>query len=181
VTHPGTAVDGDEEAGLRRVIAALDETQQRCRRFKVQVLLETTAGQGRSIGHRFEHLARILDGVKEPDRLGVCLDTCHVFAAGYPLFPEKEYRATMRKFDRLIGLDKLRAFHVNDSLKPLGSRVDRHAHIGQGCLGLEAFRLLVNDRRFRNHPMVLETPKEDVDGKDMDGVNLQTLRGLLES
>lgn len=181
VTHPGTAVDGDEEAGPLRVIAALDETHRRCRGFTVQVLLETTAGQGRSIGHRFEHLARILDGVKDPDRLGVCMDTCHVFAAGYPLSPEKAYRATMRAFDLLIGLERLRAFHLNDSLKPLGSRVDRHAHIGQGCLGLDAFRLLVNDRRFRNHPMVLETPKENVNGKDMDALNLQTLRGLLQT
>lgn len=181
VTHPGTPIDGDEDAGLARVIAALDETHQRCRRFKVQVLLETTAGQGRSIGHRFEHLARILDGVKDPDRLGVCLDTCHVFAAGYPLAPEKDYRTTMRSFDKTIGIKKLCAFHLNDSLRPQGSRVDRHAHIGRGWLGLEPFRLLVNDRRFRKHPMVLETPKENVDGTDMDPVNLRTLRELIES
>ncbi len=174
VTHPGSPTDGDEQAGLARVAQALDEVHTRCPGYRVQVLLETTAGQGNSLGHRFEHLARILELVAEPGRLGVCLDTCHVFAAGYPLAPEAEYRATMAEFDRLIGLKRLRAFHVNDSLKPQGSRVDRHAHIGQGCLGLEPFRLLVNDRRFRDRPMVLETPKEN----DMDAVNLKTLRDL---
>src|SRR5207247_2700965 len=118
--------------------------------------------------------------VAEPKRLGVCLDTCHVFAAGYGLAPEKEYRSTLRTFDRVVGLGRLRAFHVNDSLKPQGSRVDRHAHIGRGQLGLEPFRLLVNDRRFRNRPMILETPKEEGDVDDMDAVNLATLRGLAE-
>src|SRR5207248_5888167 len=128
---------------------------------------------------RFAHLARIFQLVQQPDRLGVCFDTCHVFAAGYVLAPECEYRATMRAFDKTIGLKRLCAFHVNDSLKPLGSRVDRHAHIGRGCLGLEPFRLLVNDRRFRALPMVLETAKEEGEEKDMDAVNLAVLRGLL--
>ncbi|MCI0639431.1 MAG: deoxyribonuclease IV [Gemmataceae bacterium] len=180
VTHPGAATDGDEAAGLRRVARALDEVHRRCRKFNVRVLLETTAGQGSSLGHRFEHLARILDLSKHPDRIGVCLDTCHVFAAGYPLSPQKEYRATFRGFDRIVGLDKLKAFHFNDSQKPLGSRIDRHAHIGQGCLGLEPFRYLVNDRRFRNHAMILETPKEGADGADMDPVNLRVLRSLVK-
>jgi deoxyribonuclease IV len=179
VTHPGSAVDGNEDAGLARVAGALDEVHARCPGFKVQVLLETTAGQGTSLGHRFEHLARILSLVKEPERLGVCLDTCHVFAAGYPLYPEKDYRATFREFDRHIGLKRLRVFHVNDSQKPQGSRVDRHAHIGKGCIGLGAFRLLVNDRRFRTRPMILETPKESADSDDMDAVNLRTLRKLV--
>jgi deoxyribonuclease-4 len=161
------------------VAQALDEAHGRCPGFRVQVLLETTAGQGSSLGHRFEHLARILELVKEPKRLGVCLDTCHVFAAGYALSPETEYQATMRAFDRLIGLSRLRVFHVNDSLKPFGSRVDRHAHIGEGQLGLEPFRLLVNDPRFHNRPMVLETPKEGPDGTEMDAVNLGVLRGLV--
>ena len=178
VTHPGTPTDGDREAGLRRVALALDETHRRCPKCRVMVLLETTAGQGNSVGHRFEDLACILDSVKNPDRLGVCLDTCHVFAAGYPLSPFRSYEATMAEFDRLIGLEKLRAFHLNDSRKPLGSRVDRHAHIGQGCLGLEPFRLLLNDPRFRGHPMVLETPKEGPNDEDMDPVNLTTLREL---
>jgi deoxyribonuclease-4 len=176
VTHPGAHVGSGEEAGLERVIAALDEVHLRCPRFRVRILLETTAGQGSSLGHRFEHLATILDGVTESDRLGVCLDTCHVFAAGYGLESRAEYRKTFRTFDGLIGLDRLCAFHLNDCRKPRGSRIDRHAHIGQGCLGLEAFHLLVNDRRFRDRPMVIETPKEG----DMDAVNLRTVRGLLK-
>ncbi len=179
IMHPGSHVESGEEAGLERIVAALDEVHRRCPGFQVQILLETTAGQGTNLGHRFEHLARILEKVKEPERLGVCFDTCHVFAAGYPLAPRKDYLATMAEFDRLIGLERLRAFHVNDSLKPQGSRVDRHAHIGRGCLGLEPFRLLVNDKRFRDLPMILETPKEEGEEKDMDTVNLTTLRELV--
>jgi deoxyribonuclease-4 len=179
VTHPGAHMGEGEEAGLDRVAAALDEVHQRCAGYKVRVLLESTAGMGTSLGHRFEHLAHILSKVAEPKRLGVCLDTCHVFAAGYCLSPEREYRATFREFERRIGLKWLRAFHLNDSLKPLGSRVDRHAHIGQGCLGREPFRLVVNDPRFRNRPMVLETPKESEENDDMDPVNLAVLRGLV--
>jgi deoxyribonuclease-4 len=179
VMHPGAYIEGGEEAGLRRVAKALNLVHARCPGFRVKVLLETTAGQGSCLGHRFEHLARILELVDAPARLGVCLDTCHVFAAGYRLWPEAEYRATFREFHRLIGLSKLRLFHLNDSLKPLGSRVDRHAHIGRGELGLEPFGLLVNDPRFRNRPMILETAKEDGAEKDMDAVNLATLRGLV--
>lgn len=178
VTHPGAATDGDEAKGLKRVAKALDEVHKRCPRAKVRVLLETTAGQGTCLGHRFEHLARLLELVKKPARLGVCLDTCHVFAAGYGLKTPLEYKATMAEFDTVVGLDQLRAFHVNDSLKPQGSRVDRHAHIGRGEIGLEAFRCLVNDPRFREHPMILETPKEEGDNDDMDTVNLAALRGL---
>jgi deoxyribonuclease-4 len=181
VMHPGSPGDENVEAGLRRIAAALDEVHRRCSGYRVKVLLENTAGQGYSLGHRFEHLGRIFELVEEPDRLGVCLDTCHIFAAGYPLSPEKEYRATFREFDRQVGLRRLRVFHVNDSLKPLGSRVDRHAHIGRGCLGLEPFRLLVNDRRFRRLPMILETPKEDANEGDMDTVNLDVLRSLVKS
>jgi deoxyribonuclease-4 len=180
VTHPGAHTGSGEEAGLTRVATALDEIQRRCAGFRVQVLLETTAGQGSSLGHRFEHLAGILSRMAKAERVGICLDTCHVFAAGYALAPESEYRVTLRAFDKLIGLRRLRAFHLNDSMKPLGSHVDRHAHIGRGCLGLEPFRLLVNDRRFRNRPMVLETPKEEATEGDMDRVNLDVLRGLVQ-
>ena len=179
VTHPGAHMGDGEEAGLDRVAGALDEVHRRCAGYKVKILLETTAGMGTSLGHRFEHLAHILGKVAEPKRLGVCLDTCHVFAAGYCLAPEREYRATIRDFDRRIGLKWLRAFHLNDSLKPLGSRVDRHAHIGQGCLGREPFRLVVNDPRFRTRPMVLETPKQSEENEDLDRVNLAVLRGLV--
>lgn len=180
VMHPGAHVGSGEEAGLGRVAQALDEVHARCPGFRVRVLLETTAGQGTCLGHRFEHLARILAKTADPERLGVCLDTCHVFAAGYVLAPEKEYRATMRAFDEVIGLKRLKAFHLNDSLKPRGSRVDRHAHIGQGELGVEPFRLLLNDRRFAHRPMVLETAKEDAEGRDMDAVNLAVLRNMVE-
>jgi deoxyribonuclease-4 len=180
VAHPGAHLDDTEEAGLARVARALDEVHARCPAVRVRVLLETTAGQGTCLGHRFEHLARILELVADPDRLGICFDTCHVFAAGYALSPQAEYRATLKAFDKLIGLSRIRAFHLNDSVKGKGSRVDRHAHIGQGQIGLEAFRLLVNDPRFRRRPMVLETPKEQ-DERDMDPVNLATLRGLLAS
>jgi len=180
VMHPGAPTDQDEAAGLERVAAAFDAVHARCPKLQTMVLLETTAGQGCTLGHRFEHLAWILDHVKDPDRLGVCLDTCHVFAAGYPLFPIADYRKTFREFDKVVGVAQLKAFHVNDSLKPQGSRVDRHAHIGKGHIGLEAFHFLVNDRRFRKHPMILETPKEKVDGEEMDAVNLRTLREMVE-
>jgi deoxyribonuclease-4 len=179
VIHPGSPVDGNEQAGLVRVARALDEIHGRCPHYRCQILLETTAGQGTCLGHRFEHLAAILKAVAEPARLGICLDTCHVYAAGYVLAPEAAYLATMQEFNKVIGTRWLRAFHLNDSKKPQGSRVDRHAHIGEGCLGLEPFRLLLNDKRFRNRPMVLETPKEGDNGKDMDMTNLRILRGLV--
>jgi deoxyribonuclease-4 len=175
VMHPGSHVDSGEEAGLMRIAKGLDEAHSRCPNYRLRVLLETTAGQGSNLGYRFEHLARILSLVAEPKRLGFCFDTCHVFAAGYALAPESEYRATMRALDKLVGLRWVRAFHVNDSVKPLGSRVDRHAHIGKGELGLEPFRLLVNDPRFRNRPMILETPLEEV------AADLATLRRLVKS
>ena len=178
VTHPGCHMGSGEEKGLERVAQALSEVHRRCPRFRVQILLETTAGQGSSLGYRFEHMATILEKVKGGDRLGICLDTCHVFASGYRLAPRRAYEA-LAEFNNVIGLERLKAFHLNDSKKPLGSRVDRHAHIGRGLLGLESFALLVNDRRFREHPMILETPKESADGQTMDAVNLSLLRGLL--
>lgn len=178
VLHPGTPTDGCEETGLARIAAALDEILGRCGGFHVMPLLETTAGQGRSLGHRFEHLAAIRARTSTPERIGVCLDTCHVVAAGYPLAPRSKYQATFDEFDAIVGLEHLKAFHLNDSKKPLGSRVDRHEHLGQGCLGLEPFRLIVNDPRFQNHPMFLETPKEGPNDEEMDPVNLSALRGL---
>ena len=180
VMHPGTPTDGDETAGISRIASAFDEVFRRCSGYRVLPLLETTAGQGRSLGHRFEHLAKIRAMVSAPERLGVCLDTCHVFAAGYSLSPEADYRATFDEFDAVIGIEHLKAFHLNDSKKPQGSRVDRHEHLGKGCLGLEPFRSLVNDTRFADHPMFLETAKEDDAGNEMDPVNLDVLRGLLK-
>jgi deoxyribonuclease-4 len=180
VTHPGSFTTSSEEAGLERIITALDEVHAQTRGIQAQCLLENTAGQGTNLGWRFEHLATILDGVRNPDRLGVCIDTCHTFAAGYPLATRKQYLATMKKLDQTVGLAKIKAFHLNDSKKDLGSRVDRHEHIGRGYLGLEPFRHLLNDRRFRHTPMYLETPKEKEDGVEMDVVNLATLRGLVK-
>lgn len=179
VMHPGSHVGSGEETGLARVAKALDEVHQRCAGYRVQVLLETTAGQGDSLGHRFEQLAAILEQLAEPERVGICLDTCHVFAAGYALAPEPEYQAAFAEFDRLLGLHRLKVFHVNDSKKDRGSRIDRHTHIGRGFLGLEPFRLLVNDRRFQHTPMILETPKEEGENDDMDSTNLAVLRGLV--
>ncbi len=179
VTHPGAYTTADEETGLRNVVRAVDEIHSQSRGLKVRCLLETTAGQGTSLGWRFEQLAAVLDGANDPERLGVCFDTCHVFAAGYPLSPEKEYRATLAAFDRLLGLERIRAFHLNDSRRGLGSRIDRHEHIGRGELGLDPFRLLLTDDRFRDVPMYLETPKGQEDGVDWDVVNLKTLRSLV--
>lgn len=180
VFHPGAATDGNEDAGLARIAKSIDEATRRTKGTRVVLLLETTAGQGTSLGHRFEHLAAVRKRVKRPERVGVCLDTCHVFAAGYPLAPAAKYRATFEEFDDIVGIEHLKAFHINDSKKPLGSRVDRHEHVGKGFLGLEPFRLLVNDARFRDHPMLLETPKENEKDEAMDPVNLAALRNLVK-
>ena len=177
VSHPGAHTGSGEAAGLARVAEGLDEVHARCSGFGVRLLIETTAGQGTALGHRFEHIAAILERAKCADRLGVCLDTCHVFAAGYPLATEAEYATTIEQFDALIGLSHLKLFHVNDSAKPLGSRVDRHAGIGRGFIGLDAFRCLVTDPRFRHLPMILETPKMESE-TEMDPVNLGILRGF---
>lgn len=178
VTHPGAHVGCGEEAGIAYVARAIDETHSRCPDFRVKILIELTAGQGTNLGWRFEHLAEIIGRVRDRKRLGVCFDTCHVFAAGYPLSPNDVYESTMREFDRVIGLKRLKLFHLNDSKKPLGSRVDRHEHIGLGCLGLAPFRFIINDPRFQRTPMILETPKHLDDGTEMDPVNLATLRSL---
>jgi deoxyribonuclease-4 len=179
VTHPGAFTTASEAAGLRNIVQALDEIHAQASGLSARCLLETTAGQGTALGWRFEQMAAILDGVKEPDRLGFCFDTCHVFAAGYPLSPKKAYQATMAEFDRLLGLDRIKAFHLNDSRRALGSRIDRHEHIGRGELGIEPFRLLLADPRFRHVPMYLETPKGEENGEDWDAVNLRLLRGLV--
>jgi deoxyribonuclease-4 len=180
VMHPGAFVDSSEEAGLARIVTALDEVHKRTAGFKTFTLLETTAGQGSNLGHRFEHLAQIANHVAAPERIGVCVDTCHIFAAGYPITSAEDYTATMAEFDRIMGIKRIRAFHLNDSVRELGSRVDRHAKIGAGKLGLEPFRHLMNDRRFAKVPMYLETPKGEDDGEQLDAINLQTLRQLVK-
>jgi len=180
VTHPGCYTTADAQFGLRRIIQALNAVHAETQGTFTRCLLETTAGQGTSLGWRFEHLARIIDGVRNPELLGVCFDTCHVFAAGYALAPLRSYRATMRALEKTVGLASVKAVHLNDSARDRGSRVDRHAHIGQGKIGLAAFRYLLNDPRFQSIPMYLETPKGTLDGEDWDVVNLRILRRLVE-
>ncbi|HET6573805.1 MAG TPA: deoxyribonuclease IV [Fimbriiglobus sp.] len=178
VTHPGAHVGSGEDAGLRRVTEGLDRALKRTAGYKVKVLLENTAGMGTTLGHRFEHLARLIADSRDPGRLAVCFDTCHAFAAGYDLSTDAGYDATFAEFARTVGLRRLKLFHVNDSVKPLGSRVDRHAGIGLGQIGDRAFRRLATDPRFARLPMVLETPKEDADGNPMDPLNLARLRAF---
>lgn len=174
VIHPVGDVDADEDAVLGRVAASLNVVLDEVPDPAARILLETTAGQGANVGYRFEQLAGILEGVEQADRLGICLDTCHVFAAGYDISTRNGYRSTMKAFDEILGLDLLEAIHLNDSRKPCGSRVDRHAHIGEGEIGEATFRLIMRDRRLARVPKLLETPKEG----DMDRVNLARLRRL---
>jgi deoxyribonuclease-4 len=181
VTHPGAFTTSSEAAGIQRVIEALDQVHRQTEGIRAQVLLENTAGQGSCLGWKFEQLAAMIDGVKRPELVGVCIDTCHTLAGGYPLQTAEEYATTIGELDRVIGLEKVKAIHVNDSKQGLGSRVDRHEHIGRGKLGLETFRHLVNDPRFAGTPMYLETAKDQEDGEEMDVVNLRILRGLIAS
>ncbi len=174
VFHPGSHVGSGEAAGLQRIIDSLDSALSLKPSCETQVLLENTAGQGSNLGYRFEHLAEILGKTQYPDRLGVCLDTCHLFAAGYDLRTRSTYEAVFREFDAIVGLDRVKAFHLNDSKKSLGSRVDRHENIGKGELGLEPFRFLLNDPRLAALPMLLETPG----GDEAYRQDLTTLRSL---
>jgi deoxyribonuclease-4 len=174
VTHPGSPGEAGEEAGIRNMSKGLNAAHRRTKGFAVRVLLETTAGQGATVGWNFGQMKAILDGVSEADRVGFCLDTCHVFAAGYDIRTREGYERTMDEFERLLGLRRIEAFHVNDSKKGLNCRVDRHENIGKGEIGLEAFRCLMRDARFKDVPKVIETPKED----DMDRVNLKILREM---
>jgi deoxyribonuclease IV len=185
VLHPGCYTAGSEAAGLDLIADGLLDLLRAHRRGNALVILEHTAGQGTSLGTTFEQLAYIITRMKRHRRIGVCLDTCHLLASGYDVASPDGYEGTFAQFERLIGLERLTLFHVNDSKRPLGSRVDRHAHIGQGCIGLDAFARLVNDRRFRDLPMLLETPKEEgrsparIELDRFDERNLATLRALL--
>ncbi len=185
VIHPGTCTAGTEADALRLIAEGIRHAFRARPRRKTMVLLEHTAGQGRTVGHRFEQLAAIIDHLNGSPRVGVCLDTCHLVAAGYDLSTDAAYRDTIQSFDRIVGLDRLRAFHANDSKRPCGSRVDRHEHIGQGCLGLEPFRRILNDGRFAGLPMMIETEKAKGSEKagtiamdPLDMKNLRTLRRL---
>src|SRR6185503_15145531 len=173
VLHPGCYTVGSEAEGLALIADALLELLRARRRGKTMVLLEHTAGQGTALGATFEQLASIIAKMNDHRRVGVCLDTCHLLASGYDISSPEGYASTFKQFGRLIGFDRLKAFHLNDSKKPLGSRVDRHEHIGQGCLGLEPFRRIVNDRRFRGLPMMLETPKAE--GKPKGAIEVDPL------
>jgi deoxyribonuclease-4 len=176
VLHPGAHLGAGEEAGLGKIVKSIDRALGKLPKVKTRIALETTAGQGSCLGHTFEQLACIIDNVREPERLCVCLDTAHVFAAGYDMTTGRAVRKMFRQFDRVIGPDRLVAIHLNDSKTGRGSRVDRHEHIGKGKIGLDAFRFIMRERRFRKIPKVLETPK----GKDLaeDVKNLATLRTL---
>ncbi len=179
VTHPGAHLGAGEDVGLRRVAEAMDIVHQRVPADGVMTCLEITAGQGSSLGYKLEHLAEIIERVKEPKRLGVCLDTAHLFAAGYD-FRGRKYAKFRRQVDSILGLRRVKVLHLNDSKKPLGSRVDRHDHIGRGTIGLDGFRPFVRDEAFANIPKILETPKAVADdGREWDQINLETLRSLL--
>ena len=177
ITHPGSHRGQGVEDGLKRFVRNLDSAISLSETGTVRVLIETTAGQGTNLGSKFEEISFILSESHYRDRLGVCFDTSHAFAAGYDLRTPETYEETFSLFDQIIGVKRLKFFHLNDSKRPLGSRVDRHEHIGKGEIGLQGFRLLLNDPRFQDHPMVLETPK----GKDLkeDKKNLRVLRSLI--
>jgi deoxyribonuclease-4 len=179
IAHPGAHVGSGEAEGIKTIARSLDEIHKACPKYNVKVALEITAGQGTTLGYRFEQIRDIMDATKNGEGLRVCFDTEHAFAAGYDIRTREGYERTFSDFDRVIGLKFLAAFHVNDSKKEFHSRVDRHEHIGRGHIGVEAFRLLVNDQRFRGLPMSLETPK----GPDLkeDRRNLKLLRSLIEN
>ena len=180
VFHPGAFTTSSEQEGLDRIIDSLNQVHRQTEGLTSHPLLENTAGQGSNLGWQFEHLATLIEGVEQPDRLGVCIDTCHAFAAGYPLADPQDYEKTIQAMESTFGLEQIRAFHLNDSKREFGSRKDRHEHIGEGEMGLEPFRNLLNDSRFAEVPMYLETEKGERDGEDYDAMNLRVLRGLID-
>jgi len=178
VLHPGSSMGAGEEAGKRRIAQGLDRVHAATPVAQTLTLLEITAGQGDHLGFRFEQLADIIAALDAPGRVGICFDTCHALAAGYEFRNADDYQRMWDAFDKALGLERLKVFHLNDSKKDLGSRVDRHTHIGEGFLGLTPFRLLLNDARFQALPMILETPKEEDMADDV--MNLARLRALIE-
>ena len=179
VLHPGSHKETGEDECLKKIAGSVADILKATAGSPVKVLYEIAAGQGSCVGHRFEHLAALLKLTGHPDRVGICLDTCHLFAAGYDIRTPAAYKKTFEEFDRIVGIKRVEAVHLNDSKKELGSRVDRHEQIGQGQIGLEAFRCLMNDKRFAHLPMVLETPKDEECTEDI--MNLKILRGLVSS
>lgn len=178
VVHPGSHVGSGEQEGMDRIIANLKKLFAELKNNTVTVCLEATAGQGSNLGYTFEQLAYMIAGVKDKTHIGVCVDTCHIFAAGYPISDPADYKATMKKFEEVVGLDRLRILHLNDSKKGLGDKVDRHEHIGEGKIGIEGFRNILNDRKLSKIPMIIETPKEEDLEEDIK--NLALLRSLIK-
>lgn len=180
VIHPGSYTVSTPEEGLDRIVKGIDEVLQRTADARAEIWLETTAGQGSNLGYQFEEIQYLIENAADAGRIGVCVDTCHIHSAGYPISTEKDYKQTFKKFDETIGVDRIRAFHLNDSKTPFGSRKDRHEHIGEGSIGVDAFRFLLNDKRFAKISMYMETPKGERDGEELDAMNMRTLRGLVK-
>lgn len=178
VMHPGSHVGSGETAGLKKIAESFNRLFDELPDNKTIVCQETTAGQGTNLGYKFEQLASVVDMVEDKKRMAVCLDTCHIFAAGYPIQDEKDYKKTMKEFNQILGLKNLKVIHINDSKKPFASRVDRHEHIGEGYLGLEPFRHIMNDNRLKKVSKILETPKGDDLKEDIK--NLKKLRSLIQ-
>lgn len=179
VLHPGSHMSAGEGRGLSRICRNLGRIHRRAPGLRARILVENTAGQGTCLGHRAAHLGRILERTYQGDRLGVCIDTCHAFAAGYDLGAPAGYDHLLQRLEHHVGLGAVLAFHLNDSKRELGSRVDRHNHVGEGEIGIEAFRMLVNDPRWKDHPAVVETPSEE-DGSSSFSRNIRALKGLRE-
>lgn len=175
VFHPGSHLDSGEDAGLKTIADSLNRVIEKTPDDHVRLLLETTAGQGTNLGYKFEQLAQIINWIDQKERMGICLDTAHIFAAGYDIRTQEAYEKTMADFDVILGLNKLFCFHLNDSKKEMSTKVDRHNHIGEGFLGLEPFRLILNDTRLAHIPKLLETPGEQEDFRR----NLEILRSLI--
>ena len=180
ILHPGAHMDAGHASGIHKITDNINALFAETPAVTSRLLLETTAGQGSSIGHTFEQLASILDGIDDLHRIGVCFDACHVFAAGYDLRSSKAYTRTMQAFDDIIGIDRLYFIHLNDALKPLGSKIDRHTHIGKGHIGLQGFGYIMNDPRLAHIPKIIETPKGN-GTIDFDKINLDRLRGLVQT
>jgi deoxyribonuclease-4 len=178
VLHPGAHLGTGKETGVEKVALSINDIFAQTPDIQIRLLLETTAGQGSALGHTFDQLASIMEKIENQNRIGICLDTSHVFAAGYDIRTPESYRKTTDAFDEIIGFDNLYVIHLNDSKRKIGSRVDRHEHIGEGYIGIKAFELLMNDMRFWNVPKIIETPKQK-DDPDMDKMNLKRLRSLV--
>ncbi len=176
--HPGAHLGQGEDNGIKQIAESLNIAHQKTKGFEVSSMLEFTAGQGTNLGYRLEHIAKIIELVDESERMTVCIDTAHIFAAGYNIKDESQYDKVIKDFDDIIGLDRLQCFHLNDSKKELGSRVDRHEHIGKGFIGLEGFGNIMNDSRLTHIPKILETPKGKEQLEDIE--NLEVLRSLIE-